>query len=410
MYNLIRIGALCGISLFLACTSADTKNPQVGGGILDETETIASGTIVDSQNNPVPQCSLWLRSTTPFTETTLVTDPLGKFSFKHIHPGNYVLMAHAGKINQGLQVRFTLEQGDSMAWTQPLTMQKLTFLTITREQAGNADSVWVPELGKYFAVPSSIPSVPAGSYTIMPLGPDSATDPIIIPAGTSDSLSSSVYVSSSSQMLSSQNTPNASSSSTLFSSSAVSITSSNGENTFVWNTSSGSLGDARDGQTYAILAFDSLYWFAQNLRYNQSGSTCNPNDTYAKTGECFEFGRYYNHDQALTACPSGWRLPSIEEWQTVLLVAGGYAIAGLQLKSPTYWNAIAGTDNLGFSILPAGTSSAPTIGNEAFFWTSTEAEADFYYTINASSTGSSILTTSIQATEGMSVRCVMNKN
>ena len=72
--------------------------------------------------------------------------------------------------------------------------------------------------------------------------------------------------------------------------------------------------DLRDGQQYVLLKLDSLWWFNQNLNFATEESDC-----FRDTEEyCKKRGRLYSFKEAQTACPDGWRLPSIEEFDDLL--------------------------------------------------------------------------------------------
>jgi hypothetical protein len=72
----------------------------------------------------------------------------------------------------------------------------------------------------------------------------------------------------------------------------------------------GTFADDRDGNTYKWVKIHDEIWMTENLNYNASGSKCynNINDY------CNDYGRLYDWATAMAACPSGWRLPSEEEW------------------------------------------------------------------------------------------------
>jgi uncharacterized protein (TIGR02145 family) len=75
---------------------------------------------------------------------------------------------------------------------------------------------------------------------------------------------------------------------------------------------------------------------------------------------CAKYGRLYNWEEAMTACPVGWHLPSADEWTELTDFIGGPGGAGNKLKSTTGWLERAGlynyngTDEYGFSALPGG--------------------------------------------------------
>jgi uncharacterized protein (TIGR02145 family) len=89
-------------------------------------------------------------------------------------------------------------------------------------------------------------------------------------------------------------------------------------------------------------------------------------------------------------CPSGWKVPSDSDWNTLIqyidntasaTAVGSQSLsAGGKLKSTTLWNAASpdmpGTDDYGFAALPGGTrvsgGSFSDIGVRAFFWSATD--------------------------------------
>ena len=93
------------------------------------------------------------------------------------------------------------------------------------------------------------------------------------------------------------------------------------------------------------------------------------------------------NDNASTLLPSGWHVPSKDEWYTLLNSIGGASTAGTKLKAANVswassWN---GTDDYGFKNLPTGIFTnvyGPTfsdIGTKSYHWTSTPAGYDAYY-------------------------------
>jgi hypothetical protein len=80
----------------------------------------------------------------------------------------------------------------------------------------------------------------------------------------------------------------------------------------------GTFTDPRDGQTYATIKINSQTWFAENLNYVTSNSWSYNNDT--ANGNIY--GRLYIWEAALTACPSGWSLPSDDQWKQMEMALG----------------------------------------------------------------------------------------
>ena len=115
--------------------------------------------------------------------------------------------------------------------------------------------------------------------------------------------------------------------------------------------------DLRDGKSYrTVLMPDGKTWMAENLNYVANsgvtvdgvGSWCYGNNP----DSCAKYGRLYNWDAAMAACPAGWSLPTRQDWTNLVTVAGGRSVAGHALKagSPA-WD---GNDTFGFSALPGG--------------------------------------------------------
>jgi uncharacterized protein (TIGR02145 family) len=128
------------------------------------------------------------------------------------------------------------------------------------------------------------------------------------------------------------------------------------------------------------------------------------------------YGVLYNFQSALTACPTGWHLPTNAEWITLnTFVDAGGTIAGAKLKSRSGWiSGVAGMDDYGFSALPAGRfgfASFRDSGEDANFLSANIAETTSYvwiWTLN--NTTSSFNSQYGQQDYGYSVRCLQDPN
>lgn len=185
----------------------------------------------------------------------------------------------------------------------------------------------------------------------------------------------------------------------------------------------GQLRDSRDGQTYRTVTIGNQTWMAQNLNYETEDSYCYDD----KPANCATYGRLYVWDAALDACPSGWRLPSKEEFEVLLVAVGGipdaeevskWNGAGKMLKSVTGWNSKEGksgngSDAFGFSALPAGAMDdqcghgyvSDNKGNLTSFWSSTEMGANMY-TLDLYRGDYVFLVNNSFGGDGLSVRCI----
>ncbi|MCL2219298.1 MAG: fibrobacter succinogenes major paralogous domain-containing protein [Chitinispirillia bacterium] len=141
--------------------------------------------------------------------------------------------------------------------------------------------------------------------------------------------------------------------------------------------SRGSFTDSRDGKSYRTVRIGTLTWMAENLDYQTNNSLCYGNNT----SNCAKYGRLYTWDAARSACPVGWRLPTDNDWNNLVRVAGGN-VAGKKLKSETGWSGKGnGTDEFGFSALPGGRRwgvSFISAGYRGNWWSATEIDASSF--------------------------------
>jgi len=146
--------------------------------------------------------------------------------------------------------------------------------------------------------------------------------------------------------------------------------------------------DSRDGQLYETVTIGNQTWFAENLNFETSDSWCIDTNTL----NCNTYGRLYDWNAALTACPNGWHLPSDDEWKELELLLGVSNIdidstgargtnQGGQLKETgvSHWKSPnAGATNItGFNALPAGcyltvSSESVYFTEGGWWWTSTD--------------------------------------
>ena len=73
-----------------------------------------------------------------------------------------------------------------------------------------------------------------------------------------------------------------------------------------------------NGIEYYYTTIGDLDWFRQDLAYTTSGIAF-------RNGEAMDgvFGRFYSYEEALKACPEGWRLPTDHEWSEMAKIISG---------------------------------------------------------------------------------------
>jgi len=189
------------------------------------------------------------------------------------------------------------------------------------------------------------------------------------------------------------------------SSSSVGNSSSSGKNT-------GNFTDPRDGKIYKTVTIGKQTWMAENLNFETSGGMCYDNEP----ANCALYGRLYDWETAMDACPEGWNLPLDVEWAILInfakatdtdLVSYLDNFAAVKLKTTSGWNNRKdgttgnGTDDYGFSALPS------VGGNVGRWWTASSNNAksaycrSMYY--NSSSVSDNIR---FNKTDFNSVRCI----
>jgi phosphate transport system substrate-binding protein len=141
------------------------------------------------------------------------------------------------------------------------------------------------------------------------------------------------------------------------------------------SSSSGGGDKGNDMANYRTVKIGSQTWMAENMNYTVSGSSCGGiNNTLKEenTSFCDRYGRLYDWEAANTVCPSGWHLPSSEDWDILM----DYVQNDKYLKATSGWNeGMNGEDKYGFAALPGGYSrlgSFEDAGNSGNWWCNSE--------------------------------------
>jgi uncharacterized protein (TIGR02145 family) len=149
---------------------------------------------------------------------------------------------------------------------------------------------------------------------------------------------------------------------------------------------------------------------AQNLNHAITGSKCYGNSET----NCATYGRLYDWNAAMTACPDDWHLPTNAEWTTLINYAGGSSTAGTKLKATSGWTSGNGTDTLGFSALPGGTGNSGgdfgLVGAGGYWWSSEEVNYATGATYRMLNDNGNVSGTGAPKEYLYSVRCIQNSS
>lgn len=176
-------------------------------------------------------------------------------------------------------------------------------------------------------------------------------------------------------------------------------------------TSDGYFTDNRDGKKYKTVKIGTQIFLAENLSYKP---TTGSYWAYEDNVNNFEkYGILYDWETAKNVCPSGWHLPSDEEWTTMVKIIGGDKAAGVKLKEkgPLHWaqNSDA-TNESGFTALPGGYRYRAfySIEHAGYWWTASERNATSAWCRYLVYNFSNLFRDFSSKTNGCSVRCVKN--
>ena len=190
-----------------------------------------------------------------------------------------------------------------------------------------------------------------------------------------------------------------------------------------------------EGQDYYYTKIGDLEWFRNNLGVRTGGMPYANADIMSDV-----FGRFYSYEDALTACPEGWRLPTEEDWIALGKALGSTAdkygvlkgVAPKVMADATfngvdmwaYWPAVGTlTNESKFSAIPAGyvnlgaetaegtypEANSYGVYEYAAFWTADAVEGDdsmAYYRYIVDNQPDLFISKGDKKNLGASVRCV----
>jgi len=192
-----------------------------------------------------------------------------------------------------------------------------------------------------------------------------------------------------------------------------------------------------EGNTYKTVTIGTQTWMAENLKVSKySDGTAIPNITDNTQWSQLSTGAwsYYNNDVANNAkygklynwyvvskntngnknvCPTGWHVPTYNEWTVLTGYLGGESVAGGKMKEvgTTSWNSpnTDATNTSLFSALPGGgryEQGASDIGKTTGWWSSPEPNTFNVYVLGLDSNSGGVSIYMTANVYGKSVRCL----
>lgn len=345
---------------FSSCSINEGKNT----GIIDETENLVVGQVLDAQGKPLPgaRVSLYGESFTVDTNVTtfakrvsalpqselltVTTDQNGHYQFKGTYKGKAYLKLDY-KDSLGLLDSLDFDVKDSFDLDKQLLKQN-GVITIATDNLEVGTIVWVPALNEKFTItvqgtPLTIQAPPCMVVVIILVAGEEVgnTNPVDVEPGQDTDVDASKLV----------------------------------------------MTDTRDGQEYSIVKIGTQVWMAENLNYGTLVTTPSEiqiaGEKYCQSdleSNCDILGGLYQWQAAMNfadtcsdqdcsslietnhqgICPDGWHIPDQEDYDLLVQTLGGVSVAGSKMKSDTTglasWDAALYNDgnSSGFTATPSG--------------------------------------------------------
>ena len=158
----------------------------------------------------------------------------------------------------------------------------------------------------------------------------------------------------------------------------------------------GSTTDTRDGKEYKTIKIGKQEWMAENMNFENLNSWCYNN----KPEMCEKYGRLYSYVGASQACPPGWRLPTMKDWNK-LIEHVGEETAALELREG---------GKTGFNVLMAGVrydyGVFNQLGENGYFWSHVFADDQPAWVFLFGRTMHTVTRIQSFSGTGFSVRCI----
>jgi len=192
-----------------------------------------------------------------------------------------------------------------------------------------------------------------------------------------------------------------------------------------------------NGNEYKTVKYGLQEWMASNLNAStflngDSIPVAKSNEEWVKAGAegkpacCYfnndpengkKYGKLYNWyaiSDKRGLAPKGWMVPINANWMTLVKNLLGVDVAGIKLKNKTGWKSKNGTNNIGFSALPAGFRDEKGDFKELLtkgqWWSNSEPvevkKSDLIYSLMLNDFSVQVSYLKMQKQSGLSVRCI----
>ena len=162
--------------------------------------------------------------------------------------------------------------------------------------------------------------------------------------------------------------------------------------------------DHRDQQKYPMLKINNRWWMGKNLNFKTANASC-----YNDQNECSELGMLYTWEDAKSACPKNWRLPTEEEWSTMLRATYGKSQECSNCYAALIENGESGFEGKLGGFKSSNGSSYFTENNFGYYWTETESDALYAEYFVFSQPKKYVNKSSGLKNSGYSCRCILEE-
>jgi uncharacterized protein (TIGR02145 family) len=191
-----------------------------------------------------------------------------------------------------------------------------------------------------------------------------------------------------------------------------------------------------DGNVYTSVTIGTQSWMVENLKvtsYNDGSQILNIINNSEWVNSTTGAYCWYNNDATINKdiygalynwyavntgklCPSGWHVPSADEWDNLIIYLGGESGAGGKLKETgiTHWLSpnTGATNETGFTALPSGHRNNfgdySYLGSVGIWWSPNDYNSNSIYAYQMPYNSSALVKYLDWKYMGFSVRCLRN--